>query len=297
MKQQKHYTRPVSELKRKDCETLIKLALEEDAPNGDPTSESIFHETDRGKARIIAKESGILCGMPVVEIVLEIFMELTGKTVALRPVFRDSLMFQSGDVLCEIEGHLTSLLRLERIILNFMQYLSGISTVTARAVEAVPDDIIILDTRKTLPGYRKLAKYAVFCGGGSNHRINLSDMALIKDNHLAASTSIGNAITSVRMNNPNIPIEVEVDTLEQLETTLLNSADVIMLDNMDRATLEKAFRIIHNYKNPPFIEVSGGFTPEKISELRGFGRIGVSMGYLTHTTRFLDLSMEFVKKI
>jgi len=295
MPQQKHYTAPVSEINRKDCETLVRLALEEDAPSGDSTSESIFNKTDTGSARVIARESGVLCGIPVIEILLEIYFEMTGQTVMLRPHFRDGLLFQKGDTLFTLEGSLISLFRLERILLNFVQYLSGISTVTAKAVETAPENLVILDTRKTLPGYRKLVKYAVFCGGGSNHRISLSDMAMIKDNHIASIKSIQNAIKSIRIENPGIPVEVEVDTLQQLESVLNYKIDAVLLDNMDGDTLKKAIDMIRKQQNPPFIEISGNITPEKFSELKDLGQIGVSMGYLTHTTRFLDLSMELTR--
>ncbi|MDH5654405.1 MAG: carboxylating nicotinate-nucleotide diphosphorylase [Spirochaetia bacterium] len=293
--QQRHYTQPVSEIHLKDCETLIRLALEEDAPAGDPTSESIFSEIDRGTARAVAKESGILCGMPLVEFILEIFLQITGKTVAFRPIYRDALSFNSGDTLFELEGSYISLLRLERVILNFVQYLSGISTVTAEALKSAPDNVIVLDTRKTLPGYRKLAKYAVFCGGGSNHRIHLSDMAMIKDNHIAASGSLQNAINKILKKKPGLPIEVEVENQDQLETALENNVDVVMLDNMDHENLKHAFALIQKYENPPFIELSGSMTPKKLQEFKEYGHLGISMGYLTHTTRFLDISMDFSK--
>ena len=294
--QQRHYTKPAAELDRSDCETLIRLALSEDSPGGDITSESIFQETDYGRVRVIAGEEGILCGLPVVEFLLEIYLEITGKTVTLRPLFRDGLLFSKGDCLFEMEGTLISLLLLERIVLNFIQYLSGISTVTADAVKSAPENIVVIDTRKTLPGYRKLAKYAVFCGGGSNHRMNLSDMALIKDNHLAGCKNVSQAVNSVRKHKPYLPVEVEVENLEQLKSALECRPDVIMLDNMDLPLLKNAFSMIQKNDHPPFIEISGSMTPEKLAQLKEFGTVGVSMGYLTHTTRFLDISMEYAGK-
>ncbi|MCB1322494.1 MAG: nicotinate-nucleotide diphosphorylase (carboxylating), partial [Leptospiraceae bacterium] len=209
-----HYTTPVRRITRTDCETLIQLTLAEDTPAGDPTSESIFSFEQHGTGRIVARESGVLCGLAVIEHLCEINRERTGHAVHYVSGLQDGQPFNAGTQLLQLHGPLPAILTLERPVLNFLQYLSGISSVVARAVQAAGPDIAILDTRKTIPGYRKLAKYAVYCGGGTNHRICLSDMAMIKDNHVAAAGGITNAVQAIRKRHPDLPLEVEVDALE-----------------------------------------------------------------------------------
>ncbi len=300
--QRPHYTTPVSEIERSDCETLIRLALEEDSPTGDVTSESIFSESERGFARVSARESGVLCGAKVIAILLDIDAQQSGARVDLHMRLQDGASFGPGETLLELRGPLRNLLRLERPILNFLQYLSGISTVVAAAVAQAGPDIAVLDTRKTLPGYRRLAKYAVYCGGGANHRISLSDMAMIKDNHVAAAGGVREAARRVRASRPATPLEIEIDSFDQLEEALAAEPKAILLDNMDRPALMRAIERIraagtgHPGAATPLIEVSGGWTPERLKDLQGLGPLGVSMGFLTHTTRFLDLSLEYVSE-
>ncbi|MCE9599713.1 MAG: carboxylating nicotinate-nucleotide diphosphorylase [Spirochaetia bacterium] len=292
-----HFTRPVESLDRSDCEALIKLALLEDAPSGDPTSEGIFSNEQTCTAAIVSREGGVLCGAALTDILTAVFFESTGMKVSVLPAMRDGERFEKGSTLMKLSGSVPAVLRLERVLLNFLQYLSGISTVTAQCVAQAPPGVFILDTRKTLPGYRRLAKYAVFMGGGTNHRINLSEMALMKDNHIAAAGGIKNAARSIRAKFPGLPIEIEVDRIEQIEEALDENPKVILLDNMDGARIKEAVKVIRTYSergNPvPIIEVSGGWTPARLSELAGIDLpVGVSMGFLTHTTRFLDLSLE-----
>lgn len=287
-----HYTNPISHVTRKNCEQLIKMALAEDAPQGDPTSEAIFSPDQNTTARIISRESGVLCGMAVLEHLIAIYTADYGAGVEFHPEVQDGVEFHPGQVLGKIRGALRDVLRLERIMLNFLQYLSGIASTTAKAVQAAGSDIAILDTRKTLPGYRILAKYAVYCGGGTNHRIHLSDMAMIKDNHVAAAGSIRAAILRVRAQFPDLPLNVEIDTLDQLQEALPLNPDVVLLDNMRRPQIQTAIAFIQAADRPPIVEVSGSWKPEMLKELKGLGKLGVSMGYLTHTTRFLDLSLD-----
>jgi nicotinate-nucleotide pyrophosphorylase (carboxylating) len=183
-------------------------------------------------------------------------------------------------------------LRIERVLLNFLQYLSGIATEANKISKKYENRLLIFDTRKTLPGYRKLAKYAVYIGGACNHRQNLSDMGLIKDNHVAMSGSILEAVSKIRKNFPDRKIELEIDGLFQLDEALKASPDIIMLDNFSIEDTKIAVEKIKLEKPNIRIECSGGITPEKLDALSNFGTIGVSMGYLTHTTRFLDLSLE-----
>lgn len=281
------YTTPVSSVSPEDFYPLLELALDEDAPSGDVTSQSLFQDEDKSHAELVSREWGILCGMDV----LEAINTKSGYQLKIHPNLRDGFELQKGSKIATLEGPTHLLLRLERIILNFIQYLSGISTETYRLVKSYPD-LNILDTRKTLPGYRKLAKYAVFTGGGWNHRINLSDMAMIKDNHISALGSITKAVERVRSLNPGTKIELEIDDLSQLKEALLAKPDILLLDNFSIYDLELAVKEIREKDDTILIESSGGVTPEKLKSLSKLKNIGVSMGYLTHTTRFLDIGLD-----
>lgn len=294
MRVRHHYTSPVSSLSRSDCEIIAALALDEDAPGGDPTSESIFAGNDTGSGVIVSREAGVLCGIPVVLTLADVYAERVGSRISAEPRRADGDAFGPGDEILLLTGRIGDLLRLERPILNFLQYLSGIASVTAAAVAKAPEGIEILDTRKTLPGYRRLAKYAVYCGGGTNHRIHLSEMAMVKDNHVLAAGGVRRAADAVRSRFPALPLEIEVDRLDQLEEALSVRPRVILLDNMNRSRIEEACKTIRRLPESerPLIEVSGGWKPDQLHELAGLGPLGVSMGFLTHTTRFLDLSLE-----
>lgn len=287
-----HYTVAVKELTLEDCETLLRSALLEDAPAGDPTSEAIFAPESMATASIQARESGIFCGRALTEHLITIYMTIHKKDLKMQSEFQDGKEFKKNEKLLTVSGPLRDILRIERPLLNFLQYLSSISTVVKQAVDAAPENVEILDTRKTIPGYRKLAKYAVYCGGGTNHRITLSDMAMIKDNHIAASGSITAAVKAIRQYRPGLPVEVEIDNISQLAETLHCNPEVILLDNMNRSEIADIIEVIKTSGKSPRIEVSGGWKPEMLHELEGLGPLGVSMGFLTHTTRFLDLSLE-----
>ncbi|MCB1174657.1 MAG: carboxylating nicotinate-nucleotide diphosphorylase [Leptospiraceae bacterium] len=291
---QKHYTQPVSQVTRADCQELLQMALAEDAPAGDPAAEALFDPTVISRARLVSREKGVAAGLAVLPFLFELWHTQSGRGVQYQMHCKDGAEFGPGSVLAELQAATVDLLRLERIILNMLQYLSGIASVTATTVALAGDQIAILDTRKTLPGYRRLAKYAVFCGGGSNHRISLSDMAMIKDNHVAAAGGIQAAVTKLRARYPDIPLNVEVDTLDQLAELLElpEQTDVVLLDNMGRAQIDQALQMIQQSGRAIFVELSGGWTPERLTELHGLGNLGISMGFLTHTTRFLDISME-----
>ncbi|MGQ2799851.1 carboxylating nicotinate-nucleotide diphosphorylase [Leptospira santarosai] len=283
------YTHPVSSVSYQDYETLVKLAWEEDCPEEDITSVSLFTADQKATASLNARESGILCGAGVLE-VLNVFSENRIRSELLK---RDAESFQKGDTLLRIWGDLIPILRIERILLNFLQYLSGISTRTGEVVSKYGQKgLMILDTRKTLPGYRKLAKYAVYCGGGSNHRLNLSEMAMIKDNHLAMYSSSHEPVERIKARFPGRIVEVEVDSLLQLEDAISSGAEVILLDNFSLEDTKAAYSILKKKAPNVQIEFSGGITPEKLEALSEFSGAGVSMGYLTHTTRFLDLGLD-----
>lgn len=283
----RYYTSPAASLTPADFQELVRMALAEDCPDHDVTSEAIFSDSQMCKALLVSRETGVLAGTPVLE---ELKNQLGNFEYTLH--LKDGEVFHKGDKLLSIQGRLVIVLRLERILLNFLQYLSGIATEANKVSSKYGTSLLILDTRKTLPGYRKLAKYAVYTGGAANHRQNLSDMALIKDNHVAMSGSIEEAVLKVRNKFPDKKIELEIDGLHQLDSALNAHPDIIMLDNFSIEDTKLAVDRIRNRFSDIKIECSGGITPEKLTLLAEIGGIGVSMGYLTHTTRFLDLSLE-----
>jgi nicotinate-nucleotide pyrophosphorylase (carboxylating) len=282
------YTNPISKLTSSDFTQLVRLALEEDMPEKDITSESIFSKEQKANATLIAKEEGVLAGT----IVIEELNKQTGNLFSYQVLKQDGEAFKPKETLLTLEGSLIVILRIERVLLNFLQYLSGIATEANKISKKYENRLMVFDTRKTLPGYRKLAKYAVYIGGACNHRQNLSDMGLIKDNHVAMSGSILEAVAKIRKNFPDKKIELEIDGLFQLDEALNASPDIILLDNFSIEDTKIAVNKIKLEKPNIRIECSGGITPEKLDALSNIGTIGVSMGYLTHTTRFLDLSLE-----
>ncbi|PJZ68963.1 nicotinate-nucleotide diphosphorylase (carboxylating) [Leptospira perolatii] len=265
------------------------MAWQEDCPDEDITSVSLFQPNEQAIAFLNSREEGVLCGSGV----LSVLQELAKHSFRYKWNFQDGERFSKGDTLCSIEGSLQSILRIERILLNFLQYLSGIATQTRKVVDRYgTNGMMILDTRKTLPGYRKLAKYAVYCGGGANHRLNLSEMAMIKDNHLAMFSSASEPVEKIRSRFPGRLVELEIDSLEQLSDAIFAKPDVLMLDNFSVKDTRTAIDIIQKENPKILVECSGGITPEKLEELSRFSGVGVSMGYLTHTTRFLDLGLD-----
>ena len=284
---QRFYTQPIDTLNEEDFSTLLNLAIAEDCPQEDITSVPIFSKYDRGKAILQSRESGILCGTGILSSIRRKYPDSFSYSLNLK----EGEKLQKNYRIAELEGSLRTILQMERILLNFLQYLSGIASTVNQLASAYPN-LLILDTRKTLPGYRKLVKYAVYIGGGANHRIHLSDMALIKDNHIALCGSITGAVEKIRSKFPDKKIELEIDELSQVDEAILSEPDIVMLDNFSDMDTTKAIEKIRNSRKPIRIECSGGVTPEKLEFLSKFGDIGVSMGYITHTTRFLDLGLD-----
>ena len=267
---------------------LIDLALGEDVGKGDVTTLATVPEGKEGKAVIIAKAYGIVCGLPIAA---EVFRKVDAA-IRLTGLASDGEPVAPGDVVAEISGPLRGILTAERTALNFLTHLSGIATLTARFVDAVaPYRAVILDTRKTTPGWRILEKYAVRCGGGRNHRLGLYDMVLIKDNHIAACGSLAEAVRRVRAAGVSLPIEVEVRTLAELEEALSLGVDRILLDNMDIPTLREA---VARAKGKAELEASGGVTLENAAEIAACGVDYISIGTLTHSAPALDLSLEIL---
>lgn len=269
---------------------LIALALAEDIGTGDVTSEFFTGPDRRALARIVARQPCVLAGGRVAE---EVFRRVDGS-LEIRCDRPDGDRLERGDVAMTISGRAASLLTAERTALNFLQRLSGVATLTREYVEAIRGTSAkILDTRKTTPGWRLLEKAAVAAGGAVNHRIGLYDMAMVKDNHLAAGTSTGDLQASIRRlreQRPEIRIELEADTLDQVREFLtLEGVDVILLDNMPPALLREAVAL---RKSGLVFEASGGVTLDTIRAIAETGVDFISVGALTHSAKAVDLSME-----
>ena len=264
-------------------------ALSEDIGQGDATTEALIPADASGQAQIIARETLVVAGVALVEAV---FSELDNEA-SIDGRFEDGEKVQSGDCLLTVTARLRALLTGERTALNFLQRLSGVATQSARYAEAVSGTgVLILDTRKTTPGWRMLEKYAVQCGGARNHRRGLDDMMLIKDNHLAALSGedrIAEAVHRARRASPDLKIEVEAETLEQAEQAAEAGVDIVLLDNMTIEELRAAVKLINGRTQT---EASGGITLENIREVAETGVNYISAGALTHSARSVDISME-----
>lgn len=268
---------------------IIEQALIEDIGTGDITTESIIPYDLKAKGIIKAKEEGIIAGLGIAELV---FKKLNPK-ITFQAKIKDGIKVSPGEIIAEITGPAQTILKGERIALNFLQRMSGITTITYQFCQEVKDfPVHITDTRKTTPGLRILEKYAVRIGGGYNHRFGLYDAVLIKDNHLAIAGGVKAAISSVRKRiSHTMKIEVEVENLSQLQEALEMQADIIMLDNMDLDTIRKAVKMA---KNKALIEASGGITLEKVKEIAQTGVDLISVGALTHSAKSLDINMEII---
>ena len=268
---------------------IIEQALLEDIGTGDITSESIVPSDLKAKGIIKTSEEGIVAGLNITSLV---FKKLDSEIIFQEKI-KDGTKVTRGKVLAEITGSARTILKGERVALNFLQRMSGIATITSKfcqEIEGFP--VRIVDTRKTTPGLRILEKYAVSMGGGHNHRFGLYDAVLIKDNHIAVAGGIRPAVDSVRKQiSHTVKIEVEVENLSQLQDALRVKADIIMLDNMDLDTMEEAVKIA---KGKALIEASGGITLGKVRKIAQTGVDLISIGSLTHSVKSLDISMEIV---
>ena len=264
---------------------LIELAIAEDIGPGDATSEAVLPTTLVLCGRIIAKRAGVIAGLPVAEAVFR----RVDPALRLSSHVRDGDSVTPGDIVAEVNGPGRGMLASERLALNFLQHLSGIATLTRAFVDAVDGTkAIVLDTRKTHPGYRVLEKYAVRMGGGHNHRMSLHDMLLVKDNHIEAAGSITTAVEQARSFHPDLPIEVEVKNLDELREAVGLNVDRIMLDNMDLDQMQEAVRLTGGRVD---LEASGGVDLERVAAIAATGVDYISIGALTHSAPALDLSM------
>ncbi|MHB8612945.1 MAG: carboxylating nicotinate-nucleotide diphosphorylase [Candidatus Dormibacteraceae bacterium] len=275
-----------------NLEELVVAALREDLGgklvDGDVTTRFVVDIDLMGEARLIAKSSGVLSGVEVAACVFQA-VQPPCRYVAL---LQDGAGLESGDEVARVEGPLGSILTAERTALNFLQRLSGIATVTRRYADALADypNVTLLDTRKTTPGLRALERAAVRAGGGRNHRDGLWDAILIKDNHVAAAGGVTEAI--VRARRARMPIEIEVDTLEQLEEALAAGAEMILLDNMSPDLVRRAVEMTAGRAR---LEASGGMTVEGALAAAKAGVDRISVGALTHSAPALDLSLEVTR--
>lgn len=266
---------------------IIKRALEEDIGTGDITTLSTVPADRVISGRFIAKEDGIICG---VEVIKKVF-ELTDKSINTEILIDDGSFVKKGDIIAEVSGSARGILTGERVALNFLQRLSGIASKTNEIVKQIEGtNARITDTRKTTPGLRMLEKYAVKTGGGFNHRFNLSDGILIKDNHIKAAGSIIKAVNSAKAASHNAKIEVETENLEQVKEALDAGADIIMLDNMDIDTMKDAIEIINK---KALVEASGNMLDKDIKDIAKTGVDLISVGGLTHTVKAMDISLKF----
>jgi nicotinate-nucleotide pyrophosphorylase (carboxylating) len=272
-----------------EIERVVRMALLEDAPWGDVTSEALIPAEAQATAKLVAREAGVLSG----EDVFTAAMELTDPSLVVAFAVHDGERFAAGDVLATIEGPARGLLTAERVGLNFVQRMSGIATLTAQYVSAVAGTKArIVDTRKTTPGLRILERYAVRCGGGFNHRFSLADAVMAKDNHLAMlGGDVTAALRALRARlSHTTHVEVEVDRLDQIEAVLAAGVDTIMLDNFSLGDLRLG---VEQVAGRALVEASGGVSLERVAAIAATGVDVISVGALTHSVRALDLGLDF----
>lgn len=269
---------------------IIKTAIDEDVNYLDISSEYIFAPEHRSEAYFLAKADGVLSG---IDVAMRVF-ELLDDTFECTVHKRDGEKIKKGDIIAEFSGSTAALLKGERTALNLIQHMSGIATAANRAGKAVEGTkVSIADTRKTLPGLRALQKYAVTCGGGKNHRFNLSDAAMLKDNHIDAAGGITAAVTALRKKCGHmVNIEVETRNLDEVKEALAAGASIIMLDNMTNEEMSEAVKLVDGRA---LLEASGNITEENLREKAETGVDIISMGALTHSVKAFDISMKFKK--
>ncbi|HZH72676.1 MAG TPA: carboxylating nicotinate-nucleotide diphosphorylase [Mariniphaga sp.] len=273
----------------KSAEILFNLAYAEDIGDGDITTNNLVPPDSNKTAVLVAKEEGIVAGLPVAEMVFRKF----DKSIEWNVKKPDGSKVVPGDVIVEFSGNYRALLTGERKALNFLQRLSGIATYANKCMDEVKGlKVEILDTRKTLPGYRYLDKYAVRMGGASNHRFGLYDMVMIKDNHIQVAGGIKEAVEAIRTKIPkSIKIEVETTNLDQVKEALEADVDIIMLDNMSSKLMKEAVELINGRAK---IEASGNMTLKRIRKVAGTGVNYISIGAITHSVKALDISQRII---
>ena len=269
------------------ADDIIKMALKEDIHYLDTTTDLMIPEESRSTARFMAKAEGVVCGL---DVALRVF-QLLDDSFTCKVLLPEGSEVKPGDIIAELEGRTRFLLKGERTALNLLQHMSGVATATHQAVKLVEGTrAAITDTRKTLPGLRALQKYAVTVGGGKNHRFNLSDGAMLKDNHIDAAGGIPQAVAAIRNKLGHmVKLEVETRNLEEVRQALEAGADVIMLDNMDCATMAEAVKLADGRA---LLEASGGITADTLRAVAETGVDIISIGALTHSVKAMDISMK-----
>jgi len=269
---------------------FLLSALKEDVGTGDITTNCCIPAENRSEAYFLAKEDGVICGIDIAQRIFS----LVDERITVIPQMKDGDSVKKGDIIAEVIGPSRGILTGERVALNLMQRLSGTASATAKAVSSVDGtNAKIADTRKSTPGLRVLEKYAVRVGGGHNHRFNLSDGVLIKDNHIAAAGGIASAIKAARATVPHVmKIEVETETLDEVSQALEAGADIIMLDNMSLDMMTQAVSLING---KAITEASGNMGEKDLSEVAKTGVDYISIGALTHSVKSLDISLKFKK--
>lgn len=269
-------------------DNIIKTALLEDINYLDTTTDYLIDEDQENTARFLAKADGVLCG---IDVALRVFTILQEQGFEAKVYKHDGDVLEKGDIIAEIRGKTRTLLKGERTALNLLQHMSGVATATRQAVKAIEGtNASIADTRKTLPGLRPLQKYAVTVGGGKNHRYNLSDAAMLKDNHVDADGGIASAVAKLRQKLGHMTkIELEVRSLDELGQALEAGVDVIMLDNMSCEEMREAVAITNGRA---LLEASGGITAETLRAIAETGVDIISMGALTHSVTAFDISLK-----
>lgn len=284
-----------SKLNISDFKVLVELAIAEDIGPGDITSKTVNLPNEFINTKLVSREKGVLSGLPIAAYILK----LVAPKCKMNSLMKDGDALKKGSVIATIKGPTTQLLTAERLILNFLQRLSGVASVTALFVEKTKGTKAkILDTRKTTPGWRKLEKYAVQCGGGMNHRMGLYDMVMIKDNHIASLSGkcnqpVAESILRARKKvKKGIKIIVEVDTIDQLKEALPAKPDVILLDNMSTTLLKQAVKIRNQFKSKSELEASGGVNLKTIRSIAVTGVERISVGSITHSVKSLDIGLD-----
>ncbi len=273
----------------KSAEVLFEMAYAEDIGDGDITTNNLVPPDSHKTAILVAKEEGVIAGLSVAEMVFKKF----DKNIDWKVILPDGSKVKPGDIIVEFKGNYRALLTGERKALNFLQRLSGIATYANKCMKEIKGhNVEILDTRKTLPGYRYLDKYAVRMGGASNHRFGLYDMVMIKDNHIQVAGSIQKAVDAIRSKIPkSIKIEVETSNLEQVQEALEADVDIIMLDNMSSKLMKEAVDLINKRAK---IEASGNMTLKRIRKVAATGVNYISIGSLTHSVKALDITQRII---
>lgn len=270
-----------------DMEPRVLSALREDINGGDVSTNAVLPEAKPGTAKLFAKQDGVIAGMQV----FTLAFQLLDPSVTVEALVADGDQVAAGDLLANVTGDLRTILSAERTALNYLQRMSAVATMTRQIVDMLADTgITLVDTRKTTPNQRVFDKYAVRVGGATNHRYNLSDGVLLKDNHIAAAGGIAPAIAAARAYAPFVrKVEVEVEQLDQVRQAVEAGADIIMLDNMDVPTMAAAIEII---AGRAAIEISGNVTADRVAALRDLKVDYISSGALTHSAGILDLSLK-----